>query len=121
MFTAIVLSALLRFEVVNLGGRHVLSKKLERSQRGDLSPVVVLYKDGDALDALVFAVLDQYIVGVFFQVLGGQFEGGGRIDVPNVFESEVDAIDKEQDACNGIWKMSMIRFVFVLMGSNSIF
>ncbi len=97
-FLKLVTSSLL-FEIRHVGGRDGLSIEFQSTQGTDLSPVVVFHKEGDALDALIFHVLQQYIVGVFFQILAGHFDRSGRIDVLNVFESEVVAIDKEQDAC----------------------
>mmetsp|Transcript_287 Transcript_287/g.612 ORF Transcript_287/g.612 Transcript_287/m.612 type:complete len:266 (+) Transcript_287:281-1078(+) len=96
-FLKLVTSSLL-FEIRHVGGRDGLSIEFQSTQGTDLSPVVVFHKEGDALDALIFHVLQQYIVGVFFQILAGHFDRSGRIDVLNVFESEVVAIDKEQDA-----------------------
>ena len=55
--------------------------------------------------------MDQ-VVGVFFQILGGQFEHRGRIDVLDVFESQVVAIDKEQDACVVCVKEIEMCFIF---------
>ena len=101
-FLKLVTSSLL-LEIRHVGGGDGLSIEFQSTQGTDLSPVIVFHKEGDALDALVFHVLQQYVVGIFFQILTGQFDRGGRIDVLNVFESEVVAIDKEQDACWGIF------------------
>ena len=89
----------LLFEIGHVGSCDGFSKEFQSPQGRDLAPVVIFDKEGYALDTLEFDVLQDQIVGVFFQILGGQFEQRGRIDVLNVFESQVVAIDKEQDAC----------------------
>ena len=94
-----LLPSLLRFECVHVDGGDGFSKEFQSPQRSDLSPVVVFHKEGNALDALELAVLHQYIVGVFFQILAGQFDRHGWINVADVFESDIDPIDKDQDAC----------------------
>ena len=89
----------LLFKVVHVGCPDVFSKKLDSAQGADLSPVVVLHKEGDRLDPLVIHEFEEQVVCVFLQVLRRQFEGRGRIDVLDVFESQVVAVHKEEDAC----------------------
>ena len=102
----LVASSLL-FKVVHVGCPDVFSEKLDSAQGADLSPVVVLHKEGDRLDPLVIDEFEEQIVCVFLQVLRRQFEGRRRIDVLDVFESQVVAVHKEEDACvlfvRGLW------------------
>jgi len=87
----------LLFEIVHIRARDWFSKEFQCAQGGGLAPVVVFDKEGYALHALEFDVLGQQTVGIFFQILYGRFECHGRIDVLDVFESQVDAIDKYLD------------------------
>lgn len=99
-FSGLTSSSLL-LEIIHVGGGNGLSKEFQSTQGRNLASVVVFDKEGNSLDALVVYVFEQYIVGIFFQVLASQFNSGGRIHVLNVFEPEIVAIDKKQDACLG--------------------
>jgi len=94
------LTSSLLFEIGNVGGRDVFPKKLQSTKSSDIATVVVVYEEGYALDTLEFEVWKQQIVCIFFEILVGQLERRGGIDVLDVFESKVDTIDKDRDA---IW------------------
>jgi len=98
----------LLFEIVHVRARNWFSKEFQCTQGGGLAPVVVFDKEGYALHALEFDVFGQKIVGIFFQILGGQFERHGRIDVLDVFESQVDAIDKDLDEGRVLFRIASV-------------
>lgn len=59
------------FEIRHVGRGHGESIEFESTQCRYFSPVIVLDKDRDGLDALVVNELQQQIVGVFLQILRG--------------------------------------------------
>lgn len=85
----------LLFEIRHVGRVHGDSIEFESTQCRYFSPVVVLDKDRDGLDALVVNELQLQTVGIFLQILRGQFKGGRRIDVLDILESQIVAVDKE--------------------------
>ena len=92
------MSSSLLFEISHIGRCDRKAKEFKPSQGANIAPIVVLDKDGYALDALVLDEFQKQIIGIFLQIFGSQFDSCGRIDVLNVLESKVVAIDKEQYA-----------------------
>ena len=64
----------LLFQIGHIGSGHMLSEELHSTERSDFSSVVVIDKESNALDALIFDVWQDQIVSVFFVVIVGMVQ-----------------------------------------------